>query len=73
MAFQSHLQSTPLHRENSYQIADYTTEVMAVLPSTAAKPQEKPVAASRPYSPVPPGLNSVHATEEEPDQQWSKT
>lgn len=73
MAFQSHLQSTPLHRENSYQITDYPTEVMAILPSTAVKPQGKPVAASHPYSPVPPGLNSVPATEDKPDQQWSKT
>lgn len=38
MAFQSHLQSTPPQRENSYQITDYT------MPSTAAKPQGKPVA-----------------------------
>lgn len=44
MAFQSHLQSTPPHWENSYQITDYTMEVIAVSLSAAAKPQGKPVA-----------------------------
>ncbi len=44
MAFQSHLQSTPPHWENSYRITDYTMEEITVSLSTAAKHQGKPVA-----------------------------